>query len=96
MLNTTALTESAAEPVVTKYYFHALSKTGASRVAMDREGVVQYIVGDHLGTTSLVLDDQGSVVAESRHYPTARNGGAAVRYQLTIDSPGNVATPGWD
>jgi RHS repeat-associated protein len=26
-------------------------------------------VGDHLGTTSLVLDDQGSKVAESRHYP---------------------------
>jgi len=57
--------------VVTEYYFHALSMTGGSRVAMDREGVVQWLVGDHLGSTSLVLDDQGSVVAEARHYTLA-------------------------
>jgi RHS repeat-associated protein len=69
VLNATALTETGEDPVVTRYYFHALSKTGASRVAMDREGVVQYLATDHLGSTSLVLDDQGSVVAESRHYP---------------------------
>jgi RHS repeat-associated protein len=36
---------------------------------MDRDGVLQYVATDHLGTTSLVLDDLGSVVAESRHYP---------------------------
>jgi RHS repeat-associated protein len=36
---------------------------------MDRDGVLQYVATDHLGSTSLVLDDQGSVVAESRHYP---------------------------
>jgi len=36
VLNATALTESAADPVVTKYYFH-----GGKRVAMDREGVVK-------------------------------------------------------
>jgi hypothetical protein len=36
VLNATALTESAADPVVTKYYFLVLSKTGANRVAMDR------------------------------------------------------------
>jgi RHS repeat-associated protein len=58
------LTESGEDPVVTKYYFH-----GGKRVAMDRDGVVQYLVGDHLGTTSIVLNDQGGVVAESRHYP---------------------------
>ena len=46
VLNVTALTESGEDPVVTKYYFHALSKTGASRVAMDRDGVVQYLMGD--------------------------------------------------
>ena len=64
VLNTTALTESGEDPVVTKYYFHA-----GKRVALDREGVVQWLVGDHLGSTSLVLDDQGGKVAESRHYP---------------------------
>jgi hypothetical protein len=94
VLNATALAESGGDPVVTKYYFHALSKTGASRVAMDREGVIQYLATDHLGSTSLVMDDLGSAVAESRHYPTARNGGAAVRYQLTIDSQASGKTPG--
>jgi len=72
-----ALTESAGDPVVTKYYFHALSKTGASRVAMDREGVVQWLVGGHgslappncTGTTSLVLNANGTVHSEARHYP---------------------------
>jgi len=41
VLNVTALTESAADPVVTKYYF-----AGGKRVAMDHEGVVQWLVGD--------------------------------------------------
>jgi hypothetical protein len=64
VLNAAALTESGGDPVVTKYYFH-----GGKRVAMDRDGVVQYLATDHLGSTSLVLDDLGSKVAESRHYP---------------------------
>jgi RHS repeat-associated protein len=64
VLNAAALTESGGDPVVTKYFFF-----GGKRVAMDREGVVQWLVGDHLGSTSLVLDDLGSKVAESRHYP---------------------------
>jgi hypothetical protein len=38
VLNATALTETGEDPVVTKYYFFALSKTGGSRVAMDRDG----------------------------------------------------------
>jgi RHS repeat-associated protein len=63
-METTALTESGGDPLVTKYYFH-----GGKRAAMDREGVVQYLATDHLGSTSLVMDDQGSKVAEGRHYP---------------------------
>jgi RHS repeat-associated protein len=50
--------------VVTKYFFH-----GGKRVAMDRDGVVQWLVGDHLGTTSLVLKADGTVHSEARHYP---------------------------
>ena len=38
VLNATALTESGGDPVVTKYYF-----VGGKRVAMDREGVVQWL-----------------------------------------------------
>ena len=74
VLNATALTESGEDPVVTKYYFFALSKTGGSRVAMDRDGVLQYLVGDHgsspwancAGTTSLVLKADGTVHSEAR------------------------------
>jgi hypothetical protein len=62
--NATVVTESGGDAVVTKYYF-----VSGKRIAMDGEGVVQWLVGDHLGSTSLVTDDQGSVVAESRHYP---------------------------
>jgi RHS repeat-associated protein len=64
VLNAAALTESGGDPVIMKHYFH-----GGKRVAMDREGVVQWLVWDHLGTTSLVLNAQGGKVAESRHYP---------------------------
>ena len=48
------------------YYFNG------QRVAMKRGGVVYYIAGDHLGTTSVVLkvqNDQVTDVSESRHYP---------------------------
>jgi RHS repeat-associated protein len=50
--------------VVTKYYFF-----GGRRVALRRGGVVQYLLGDHLGSTSLVLDANGAKVAEARYYP---------------------------
>ena len=36
VLNVAVLTESGGEPMVTKCCFHALSKTGANRVAMER------------------------------------------------------------
>ena len=36
---------------------------------MRKAGVLQYIVGDHLGTTSLVLNADGTVHSEARHYP---------------------------
>jgi len=58
------LPETGGDPVVTKYYFHA-----GKRVAMDRDGVVQWLVGDHLGTMSLVLNANGTVHSEARHYP---------------------------
>jgi RHS repeat-associated protein len=36
---------------------------------MRRDNVLYYIAGDHLGTTSVVLDALGDKVAESRHLP---------------------------
>jgi RHS repeat-associated protein len=58
---------------VVKYYLF-----GGQRVAMNKGGVLYYLAGDHLGTTSAVLCGQaagcgtvpmGGKVAESRHHP---------------------------
>jgi RHS repeat-associated protein len=49
---------------VTKYYTH-----GGRRVAMRRNGVVTYLHGDHLGSTSLVTNDTGGFVARVLYYP---------------------------
>jgi RHS repeat-associated protein len=56
------LTVGAA--VVTRYYY-----LNGQRIAQRRGDMLQYLVGDHLGSTSLVMDDAGNRVAESRHYP---------------------------
>ena len=50
--------------VETSYYYF-----GGQRVAMRKNDVVQYIVGDHLGTTSVVLNADGTLASEARHYP---------------------------
>jgi RHS repeat-associated protein len=49
---------------VTKYYH-----LGQQRVAMRQGGVVYYLHGDHLGSTTLTTDDTGAVVAQSRYLP---------------------------
>ncbi|RPI56718.1 MAG: hypothetical protein EHM56_04270, partial [Chloroflexi bacterium] len=45
------------------YYFNG------QRIAVRQGDVVQYILGDHLGTTSVVIDAGGNRAGESRHYP---------------------------
>jgi RHS repeat-associated protein len=64
--NESGWVESASTTVdaVTKYYHH-----GGARVAMRQGGEVYYLHGDHLGSTSLTTDDQGSVVHEARYLP---------------------------
>jgi len=48
-----------------KYYY-----LGGQRLAMRRYGVLYWLAGDHLGTTSVVLNAAGNAaVAESRHFP---------------------------
>jgi RHS repeat-associated protein len=70
--NESAWVESASTTVdaVTKYYHPGSSQDyGTSRVAMRQGGEVYYLHGDHLGSTSLTTDDQGSVVHEARYLP---------------------------
>ncbi|MGH2582800.1 MAG: RHS repeat-associated core domain-containing protein, partial [Anaerolineales bacterium] len=45
--------------IVTKYYY-----AGGQRIAMRADGNVAFLLGDHLGSTSLTTDGAGNVVAE--------------------------------
>jgi RHS repeat-associated protein len=71
----------------TSYYYF-----GGQRVAMRQTGswggdVVYYLVSDHLGTTSLVLNGAGHRIAETRHYPYG-----AERWVWTADGSGTLPT----
>jgi RHS repeat-associated protein len=48
--------------IVTKYYY-----AGAQRIAMRKDGTLSYILGDHLGSTSLVTDASGNNPLETRY-----------------------------
>ncbi len=48
--------------VVTKYYY-----AGAQRIAMRKDGTLNYLLGDHLGSTSLSTDAAGNVVSEMKY-----------------------------
>ncbi|RPJ50871.1 MAG: RHS repeat-associated core domain-containing protein, partial [Methanobacteriota archaeon] len=52
----------ATSSSVTKYYY-----AGAQRIAMRTNGTVNYLLGDHLGSTSLSADASGTVVSELRY-----------------------------
>jgi RHS repeat-associated protein len=66
------LSTRVSPATVRKFYYF-----GGQRIAMRLNGVLYYLVGDHpsaalrtgLGTTSLVLNAQGNVMSEARHYP---------------------------
>jgi RHS repeat-associated protein len=47
---------------VTKYYY-----AGAQRIAMRAGGTVNYLLGDHLGSTSLTTSATGTVISELRY-----------------------------
>ncbi|MCI0554935.1 MAG: RHS repeat-associated core domain-containing protein, partial [Anaerolineae bacterium] len=51
-----------ANEVVTKYYY-----AGAQRVALRTNGTLNYLLGDHLGSTSLTTDANGNVISEMRY-----------------------------
>jgi RHS repeat-associated protein len=51
-----------ANGVVTKYYY-----AGSQRIALRQNGTLNYVLGDHLGSTSLVVDAVGVIVSETRY-----------------------------
>ena len=49
---------------MTKYYF-----AGAQRVAMRSGSTLYYLLADHLGSTSLTTNTNGTLIAEMRYKP---------------------------
>jgi hypothetical protein len=50
--------------VVTKYYY-----AGAQRIAMRTGSTLRYLLGDHIGSTSIVTNTSGAKVMETRYKP---------------------------
>jgi RHS repeat-associated protein len=67
---------------VTKYYY-----AGSQRIAMRKDGTLNFIVGDHLGSTSLVTDASGNVLSEMRYKAWGEvrheSGSMSTQYQYT-------------
>ncbi len=51
-----------ANGVVTKYYY-----AGSQRIAMRTNGTLNYLIGDHLGSTSLTTNASGQIFSEQRY-----------------------------
>jgi RHS repeat-associated protein/CSLREA domain-containing protein len=67
---------------VTKYYY-----AGSQRIAMKKDGVLNFIIGDHLGSTSLVTDANGAVINETKYKAWGEtrysSGAEQTKYQYT-------------
>ncbi len=55
---------ASGDAIVPKYY-----SVAGQRVAMSKDGVLSYLLTDHLGSVSAVLDDSGALVSEQRYLP---------------------------
>ena len=55
---------TSGTPEVIRYYSIA-----GQKVAMKDYSGVQYLISDHLGSTSMVLDDAGAILNEQRYMP---------------------------
>jgi RHS repeat-associated protein len=68
--------------VVTKYYY-----AGSQRIAMRKNGTLNYIIGDHLGSTSLMTDAAGVIVSQQQYKAwgetRSATGSEVTKYQYT-------------
>jgi RHS repeat-associated protein len=67
---------------ITKYYY-----AGSQRIAMRTNGTLNYLLGDHLGSTSLTTNASGQIVSELRYTAWGEtrysSGNTAAKYQYT-------------
>jgi RHS repeat-associated protein len=68
--------------LVTKYYY-----AGTQRIAMRKAGTLNFILGDHLGSTSVIVDANGGLVSKQMYKPWGETRSAAengvTKYQYT-------------
>ena len=67
---------SLEEQVITKYYY-----AGGQRVAVRKDGELSYLLGDHLGSASVVTDVDGGLLSETMYKPWGEmrySGGAVI------------------
>jgi RHS repeat-associated protein len=72
---------------VTKYYFAGASRIAMRKYTIPQSMMVEYVLGDHLGSTSVTTDNTGSKVSEMRYEPWGE-----VRYAWTS---GQSTTPAY-
>jgi len=67
---------------ITKYYF-----AGSQRIAMRKNGALSYLIGDYLGSTSIVTDASGVVISQQQYKAWGEtryaSGSEATKYQYT-------------
>lgn len=68
--------------VAIKYYY-----AGGQRIAMRKNGTLNYVIGDHLGSTSIVTDAAGVIVSQQEYKAwgetRSASGSEATKYQYT-------------
>jgi RHS repeat-associated protein len=77
---------------ITKYYYAGATRVGMRKYTIPQSMVVEYFLGDHLGSTSITTDNAGAKVSEMRYKAFGE-----VRYTwkdatLTQTTPGYALT----
>ncbi|MBI5934677.1 MAG: RHS repeat-associated core domain-containing protein [Chloroflexi bacterium] len=74
---------------ITKYYFAGASQVAVRKYTVPESTTLHYMIGNHLGSASVVMDDAGTFVSETRYKPwgevryTTANKTLPTRYTFT-------------
>ncbi|HEY5901506.1 MAG TPA: hypothetical protein VIU39_03060, partial [Anaerolineales bacterium] len=52
---------------ITKYYYAGVTRIGMRKYTIPQSMIVEYFLGDHLGSTSITTDNLGAKVSEMRY-----------------------------
>ena len=84
------VTNPGSGQTVTKYYFAGASRIAMRKYTIPQSMTVEYMLGDHLGSTSITTDSSGNKVSEMRYkawgevrYSWTSSPSTAPAYELT-------------